>query len=279
MAAQLILDTVADSSLEVTANLPTKIRGALVTGLTGDPSTALDQVIGLLAANSLALGSTITLSGWAQPLFFHRLVARPLGSDSLRLQLIFDTDFGGQQSALIVRTRGYLTPYQTNMVPGTRIPLKAPKWTDPANAKNTVPADNVTFTIQRPMREISVSGVKFGALPATGTYDGFIGYSNVGAWLGKNTGYWLITDGGADVSVYQGWYSFHLSAMTKNVEDWSETGLLMNKQTGRYVEANNDDITALIGLPYQQGIIGTKPGLMRWGPYPTTNYFPLFGFS
>jgi len=277
MALTFIPDTVEGSEIDITSARPTKTRGGLVTGINGDPATALDQILAACTAAGFALGSTATFGGVT--VYLHRIVARTFSDDSARVQLIYDSDFGGTSTAYIITFQGYEQAYQNNRLPGTRIPLLVPKWTDPADANNSVQADLATATFSYPMRQVTVSGIKIGSPPAPGTYDGFIGYGNASTFLGLPVGYWKIVSGGSSISKYSGYYSYNLSAVTKNIEDWSQIFTLFNHKAQIYVTIAATNDASLKSPAYSNGIIASVPGGLRVGPYPLTNYFSLFGFS
>jgi hypothetical protein len=270
-----IPDTIQDSGIDVGVVQSTKVRGGLVVGLTGSAETALDQI--LTATGMPLLGSTLVLNGKA--LYLQNIRAKAIETDSARVQLVYSNDFqSGQSSAYVISYRGYLQAYTNNRLPGTRIPLVIPKWVDPNNKFNKVRQDIAMGTFEYSMREVSVRGIKFGAAPAPGTYDGYSGYANDQMWLNKPTGYWKINSGSEDVSKYSGFYSYSISATTKNLEDWSELFTLYNRQTNQYVTLRPADELAMQNTPYSPGIMVQVQGGLRIGPCPVTNFTALFGF-
>jgi hypothetical protein len=275
-ALQYIPDTVDGSEIEHNYTSSTRIRGGLVVGLHGDPSQALEQIIA--ASGMPKFGDVINSNG--RTLYLKNIRAKAIGADMARVALTYDSVFSSEtSSAYLIRTRSYLTTYETNMLPGTRVPIRIDLYADPDHGFNVVPADNVTFRFQRPMRSIEVSGLKFGAPPTDDKYEKNIGYANAGPFRGLARGYWVLTDGGVDLSRYKGFYTWNLSALTRNTEDWSETGILRDSRTGKFVNVLPADIAALLALPYDYGIIGKRNGIIRVGPYPVTDFATLFGFS
>jgi len=95
-------------------------------------------------------------------------------------------------------------------------------------------------------------------------------------------------------SPYQGTILQVVSAVCRSSSqvpnfDWSETGILRNTITGKYVEVSKSVIDALTALPYQQSIIGGatnattgvvegQNGIVRVGAYGMTSFTTLFGF-
>ena len=308
-----ILDTVEGSSVDSDFIVYRCTRGAIVTGMTGNPATALEQIIDALNAHPLVGGLNSGQAFGAQypwngkMLFLRNVRAKAFNGESATVQLAYDNDIAGQNSAYVVTYRGYLQAYETNRLPGTRVELIVPRWVkggSAAAARNDalkaaiasgayasspslptlapeVPPDLSTQTFEFPMRSITISGIKQGANPPIGKYDSYIGMANDATWQGLDAGYWKITDGGATVSKYGGYFNFNLTATTKNIEDWSTITVLYQTHLRIYVQTDPDDELTCRNAPYQYGIIFNTDGsgILRVGPYKTTSFDPLFGLN
>lgn len=289
MAVKFYPDTVEGSELDYSRifGQGSKTRGGLVTGVDGDPTTAMEQCI---TAIGLQLGASMNVGG--QTMVFNRIVAKALGGDSMRVQLIFEAVPFGTPTAYQVTCKTSLQGYDRDTYPGSGLPIRCPAWTDTTPGKTivnpttghtehapsaTIPADNVTMPFLRPIREVTISGVKYG-VPKEGQYEENIGYANASQWRGKGPGFWVISAGGTDASRFSGYYSFNIGCMTQNNEPWSQIGILRNRQTGRYIDGSAADIKALQALPYAYGEIGTKPGIVRVGKFDTIDFDAAFGF-
>ena len=264
-------DTVEGSSIDYGYGQSAKIRGGLVTGITGDPATALDQC--LFASGMPTLGHQIIVG--ASSLIFRNLKATAVSGDTCRVQLVYDNNTGLQPSAYTIDSRSFEQSFQTDLLPGTRQPLRVDLWTNPDDSSDKIPGDNVTFTFSRTMRVLSVSGLKYGNPPTT--YEEKVGYANDAPWRGKPIGYWRITEGGTNISKYSGYYTYKLSALTQNDQDWSSIGVLVNKLNGRKAKIKPADLTTLLSSPYSYGSSNVN-GAIRVCPYQTTSFSSLFGF-
>lgn len=268
-----IPDSVDDSRLEYEPSKPVLTRGGYVTGLNPPASGALEQVF--TATGMPPLGQRATIGGTT--ILLRKILAVPVSQDTLRVQLIYDNE-GGTTGLYVIESKAFEQSYQTDLVPGTRDAIHIDDWVNPNDDKDTVKGDNVVITITRTMREVTVTGTKPGINPPM-TFENAVGYANDGPWRGLATGYWRVTDGGTSISKYQGYYNFHCSALSKGNEDWSEIGILVSTKTGRKIKVDPDDLQQLLQPDYSYGIISNKPGIIRVGPYDTTNFSSLFGFS
>lgn len=285
-----IPDTVDGSSLTYQPRVfggTTKIRGGIVTDLTGDPSTILEQC---MYASGMPQMGIATLVGGVN-VVFNKLQVDAISADTARVQLIYES-FQAAPVAYIVSSRTYLTSYTRNTIPGSRIPIRPPDWYEnngqptaggpslhgtiqvPANK---IPSDNCSMTFLRPIREVSVKGMRYGK-PKDGQYEQNVGQVNDAPWRGLDIGYWVISDGGTDLSKFQGFYNFHISAQTQNNEDWSQVAILKNTLTGRFIKDEANNLPKLLAFPYRYGIIGGAPGLIRIGPYETVDFGSVYPF-
>lgn len=273
--ATLILDTVEDTALDSGSTSSAKVRGGTVIGLTGDPSQALEQILDI--PEMPKLGSTTVIGG--RTVFLENIRCRATLADSARVLLVYSNDFSGQGQAYILSFRGYQQSYVTNRLPGTKKALNVPIWRDPNNKFNKVPQDLAFGTFSYSMREIEISGMKQGAAPPPGTYDGVVNYANDADFFDRPPGYWVITRGSQDFSKYAGFWKYSLAAVTKNIEDWSEWFTLFNRKSGLYVTIPPNEEDQCRQKPYSYGEIYAFRGLLRIGPFPTTDFNALFGFQ
>jgi hypothetical protein len=281
MPGTLLLDTVDGSEFDIQVGSPNVSRGGLVTGISGDPSTAIDQVI---AAAGLPLGQAGTING--QSAFLQRVTGRAASSDTFRVQLMFGNAGSFTPSAYVITDRSYTQAYQSNRIPGTRKRLLVPRWRqnaddphedDPSNP--SVPADLAMMTWQYPMREIIVSGLKYGSPPDDSVYAGKIGKANAEQFLGLPRGYWHINSASTNDSKYSGYYSYQGSAVSKVVEDWSHVFTLYSSLVNKYVDIDPAVEQRVLGAAYKYEVIDSGPGILRVGPFDLTSFAAIFGFT
>lgn len=280
------LDTVEGSSLDYSPNENSVlVRGGIVTGLSGDPSQALGECLN--ADGMPPLGESTQIG--QKVLFFRRLQVEPnpLGaSDVVSVKLIYDT-INGPNSAYTITESSFLQVYETNRLPGTRVPLLVPEWS-PANTTGgiggaiaavspPVPADLAMGRFEFVMSQVTIAGIKQGAAPPPRTYSGNVGGANKDAWLGLGKGMWKVVGGESTASVWSGYFSYSLSALTKNIEDWSEIRQLYDHKLGHFVKLPQSDEDKLASANYDYGIFVKVPGAIRYGPNPLINFNPLFG--
>lgn len=271
--------TIDGAQFDVSSTKPTKVVPGWVDGIQGDPATAYDQVITAVRNAGYDFGQVSEIGGFT--VYLRQIAGKAVSDDTIAVEIVYDTDFGASPVAYIVSYSSFEQPYRSNRVPGSRIKLLIPKFVIPEDLGPavTIPGDLAMQTFAFPMRQVQVSGIKQGAIPAPGTYDGWQGFANASTFLGLPRGYWKISSGGQDFHKFQGWYSYRLVAITKNLEDWSTIHTLFNAKTHKFVETPEADELFIRSAAYDYGIMATKPGLLRVGPCPVTEFNPLFGFS
>lgn len=277
--AKAILDTIANSSLNYSENEPSeKVRGGLVTEISGDPATAFDQC--LTADGMPSLGDSIVVNG--KTLYYRRLIVRPTDAgDTATVQLVYDNNISGQNSALIIDFHSYEQEYESNRIPGTREPILIPDWFPKGGQAGNfqmmpIKGDLAMVRFAYPMRQVSVSGIQQGKMPPPGTYDANAGGVNDKDFLGLPAGWWRFQDGDQKASVYNGYFQFSASAVTKNIEDWSRYEILYSQKYGIFAKVDPDDDKTLHQAKYKHGIMASVPGCIRIGPYPTLDFDSLF---
>ena len=280
--ATVTLDIVENSSAEQFGVIKRHMRGGLVTGLdtTGSAVDLMWTVLNLPG---------IPRTGDAHPsrpeMKFNRIIMQGASGDAVRFQLVYETfNPYGPASAYYISDDTYIGTYTSNMLPGTRIPIQVS-----FDIPNTlgekaliIPADYVPMTFYRPMRAVGVTALIYGN-PEGDNTGKYVGYVNNATWRNLATGYWLMSRYFTNVSKFQGYYQKEMQSITRGNEDWSETAILQNKQTGRFANHvfMNDEIASNLSLTYAQGIIGSTNtrGFIRVGPYPLANFDNLFGFN
>ncbi len=281
MPATLILDTMEGTEVNVdilASQNSTRVRTGIVkdipVGATADSQVmdkALDAV--LLEVPS---GSTYPMRpGW----FFSKLRIFPTKNPTIaRVELVYaPLSWGGAiPSTYVIRNRAYLLDSYTSVLPGTRIPLRL-GFND---GTTIVPADTCKVRFGRPCRAISVTSVIGGAVDES--VGDRIGSVNIEVWKGKAPGFWRLDNYETSQAVYTGYTTIEALAVTKVVEDWSESEILRDSRTHRYVDVLPAEITAMNAKPYSFGLIWpiTAPGkgIMRVGLYPMTSFTSIFGF-
>jgi hypothetical protein len=306
-------DTLVGSELGITSTTETCSRGFVVDGCTafnGDGSAAL---YGVLAAPGFP--QLRTPHPYRPNLLLMEIQVQPISDTMVRANCIYQLPQYNGASAYIIEDNASLQSYTTTFLPGARTPIRT-SWTDngtsdPYNKKLGVPEDIVPMNLLRPVRSISVKQVILGrpkylqkpqgfndwfqsfqipavqdapppsftgAAPAGIGPASFVGCVNKTPWLGLPAGFWLLTAFSTTISRFDGYYSTQATAITKNFEDWSEFGILQNKQTGRYVTVTESDVSKIRNSPYAYGVFRGN-GVVRVGAYPPTDFFGLFGFQ
>ncbi|HEV7297936.1 MAG TPA: hypothetical protein VGN72_01120 [Tepidisphaeraceae bacterium] len=279
----LKIDTVRGSSLEAVDGVGTRlIRTAIVDDIdlaSGNDPEALIKVLSVTGMPQLK----DALPG--QPsMFLRRTIVRPSLTRWRRayVDLEYSNEFGLIPTAYIVRDDAFLQQVETNLIPGTFVPIRV-NWQNPSEATEKVPADNITFSFGIPIRAISISGLAYGS---PNTYQGSVGMVNAGTWAGKAAGHWRLDRYASEINKQEGTYTYNAMAVSRAYGDWSEWGVLRNQQTGRYIPIASADRTAALALAYSYGIIyptatpdTSNKGFVRVGPYQTTNFETIFGFT
>jgi hypothetical protein len=128
---------------------------------------------------------------------------------------------------------------------------------------------------------VTVNGISIGqATDATyEKFEGASGYVNAAQWRNRGIGYWLVNDGGVDASPFTGTYGWHLSAITRNIMDWSEIRDFEDPRTGFPIPVTQADQQTVKNATYKQGVISKVNGRTRWAQFPMKDFTSLFGFS
>jgi hypothetical protein len=203
-------------------------------------------------------------------------------------------------SAAIIRFTGFITGQETNLVPGLRIPIRV-GWE--GNTVSTFDKDGATVTFTPkvaddlvamrfflPVMSVGISGLVFGA-PSNAFQEG-VAYVNDAQWptgtgnivKPKPLGYWMLQKYDLSIAKYKGYYTYEAVVGSRVFADWSETGVLTNRQTGRHVEVDDAAVTAMNGKPYSWGIIypttaaERKKGIIRVGGNPLISFPGIMGF-
>lgn len=261
---------------------PAIVEGIDLTVVGSDLSEALfiamTEVSNKAAANPL--------SGSHADMYLRKIFLRAISDQTARAELVYETlQIGGGPPSTYVLTDGaFLTTFQTNRMPGTHKPFSTHY--EDLDGENRVPedgSDRVTMSLLRPMRKLNVSALIYGR-PQTGGQDA-IGSVNDAVWptsgdsSPKPVGYWLLTDYTTAWTRYGGYMQLSATALTKVREDWSETGILLNKLTGKYVDVDDTVIDALLAKPYTNTVDSPfGDGIIRVGIYPLVSFSTIMGF-
>lgn len=228
-----------------------------------------------------------------------QIILRGRSSNSASVQLVYESFQGVQPSVYIIRYLSYATQRQTNLIPGTRQPIRisyqhadAVQGAD-GNAKTTItkiPEDYLTMVFNMPSVALEISGVQYGT-PDNSKSDGVCHVNdqtwplNVNGITARKVGYWMLNKYETAVSRYAGYFSFSMQAGSRVIEDWSETGILRSSLTGKYAKVEDSVVTAMNNRDYSHGYIypqnatEAQNGIVRIGGNPTTNFKSLFGIG
>ncbi len=300
MAARLKMHTINDGA-ELVIN-STGDNRKIATGLAldldvnaSDPdSMVLEKAYNLLEAEGYVLNSVAPGYSANSGMILRQITVRPVGPpDQARVYCLFSREpFGGQVSAYFIRRTTVLANVTRNTIPGTYEPIKVgfigvssasyAQGQSQLQVPEIVPVDYVTFNVPTPQRALAISGLKYGSPPA---YDDFVGMVNNAFWNGKDVGYWQLFKYEANIARYAGYYQYEAVATSRNIEDYSEIGILFNKKSGKYVEVPDATIAQMLSLPYKKGIIyptdaaSANSGVVRVGFADMTDFSDLFGFT
>lgn len=282
MPATFVLDTIAGTDLQVdllgvsqSRRVRTGVVKAIPVGMTAD-SQVMDAAMAAVLAVVPAGSGYPLQTGW----YFTKLHIYPTVSPTIaRVELIYESlNFGGAvPSSYVIRNRSYLLQSYTSVMPGTRVPLRL-GFDD--GSGTVIPSDTAKIPFGRPCKAISITAIQYGTVV---DYSDYVGCVNVDVWQGKQRGYWRLDSFETEKSKYAGYTGISALAVTKVVEDWSESEVLRDSRTNRYVDVPPAEITAMNARDYSYGIIWpiSPPGkgIMRVGLYPMTSFAVIFGFS
>jgi hypothetical protein len=284
MPGTLTIDKVRGASLEqdLSTGFTRVVRAGTVDNIdlaSGNDPEALINVLGTSGFPQL----NETMPG--QPnLTVRRISIQPSLTKLRRVYVTWEysNDTSLIPTAYLVRDDAFLQEVETNLIPGTFIPIRV-NWQNPSASTDKVPADNVTFRFGMPIRAVSISGLKYGSPSG---YQSSVGTVNNALWTGRAAGWWRLDRYATEINRVNGTYTYNALAVSRSYGDWSEYGVLRNTQTGRYVDIATADRAAAVALPYAQGIIyptatpsTSNKGLVRVGPYYTASFSAIFGFT
>lgn len=297
--ATLLLDTVQDAAMEFDYGILRRTRTGTVSGLAVAPGTScsytLETIYGILAAaghvqggNYLGDDGTV-IAG----LYLQNVQIKAISATDYRLLMTYTSERGQTPSTYIIEDGTAVTQVETSMIPGTRIPLRMGWQSASPDVSASIPADSLTFSIMMPIRTVRITALKYGE-PVSDNQD-LVGCVNNATWYGRDIGHWMVWDYDTSESKYSGYYTLQAEAraMAKWAGDWSQTQILKDSVTGKYVKVYDADWVPLRAAKYKYGIISIGQqdvsalgpddvgysGVMRVGFYPTIDFTSLFGFS
>lgn len=269
MAAVFIPDTVAESYLSTQRTLSQLVRTGIVKNLPLDSGSDA----GALFKAEAVLPDIYSAHPYYTNFLLRRRIVRPWSARVARVYLYYDNSLILQDGTTwIIRDATLLVNYRTDLIPGSRIPIRTGAYTTTNGYK--VPGENVPMTLLRPLRQMTATRSGQGVVPSSLGY--MVGSVNDGTYYGYPAGYWLCTNYESDHSIYSGKWAITATITSRVSEDWSETGILFNKMTQKKVPVNNTDLSSMLSPTYSYGIIYQDKGMVRVGPYPA-NSFSVFG--
>jgi hypothetical protein len=165
----------------------------------------------------------------------------------------------------------------TNMLPGTRIPIRV-NWVNAADASEFIPEDYLVIHYDRPIRALQILATIYGDPPTIQRE--MVGTVNDNTWLGYPVGYWKVDSYSTESRDRGSSWQVSASVSSKKNEDWSVYGILQNKHTGQFVEVSDTQIGLLVAQPYIYGqYVVPNKGCVKVGPYTVSPFDLLFGFS
>jgi hypothetical protein len=252
-----------------------RIRGIPVSGTLAAPDSRVLEK----ALEQLPLYDTDYPPGDGQDISGLKLVGHvltPSRFDIIRFQLVYETEVNAFTpfTSWLLRVSTRLVQERTNMIPGSRIPIRV-AWQDDIDPELFVPEDYLTIEYERPHRIISLTSNTLNE-PELGPSN-LVGRVNDATWYGYPKGYVRIRSYDADTSDSGANWQQTAELETKIDEDWSVWGILQNKNTGRFVKVADEDISTVLAMAYIYGTTDiVNSGFIRVGPHKLTNFSSLF---
>lgn len=288
MANDVTFATIDGSLLESQVLTGRVVIGAVVENI--DASGASDYEVMFRAQAAIAAAQP-TLPGHSN-YFLNRIIVRGFMTNGCVCQVEYTTFQAVQPSTYLLRYTSYITAVATNLIPGTRTPIRV-GWTAPpivGKPSPTIRPDNVTMRFMLPTLGLSVSALVYGQ--PTNNHADTVAYVNDTLWpqgvtgiTARKPGYWMLAKYETAWSKYKGYFSYEAVAISRVYADWSETGILRSKITGRFAKVDDSVITAMNALDYAYGYIypanqsNTVLGVVRIGGNPVASMSAVFGFG
>jgi hypothetical protein len=308
----VVLDTVQDAELERTSTMVAYQRTGYVDNI--DVADLPDPEALLKVLPYLPQMQTPLSVAWPT-MKLQNIRVRPDTAKVRRVRFWLtyqNIPFNAAPTAYMIRDRTFARRKQTFFIPGTREPVMVGFTTDPAAATQMslfpVP---VLFEVDVSVRSMQLSVVMYGR-PQGGSAD-YVNYVNNDPWpvgdfqFNQNQtstpgsgielesatqfakGFWKLQSYSTEFDRNAGMTMIQSEAVTQVLEDWSEFAMRRNEKSGTYDFCALSDATRIAQLSiavskeYNQGILyptgaETHYGLVRFGPYPMTNFVDLFGF-
>jgi hypothetical protein len=277
--ATLIFDTITGSQLEAERTFKRQSRTGTILDLNvvgAADSTVLNKAYDLVVA-SVPFGTQHPSNNAT---YFTRLVINPAGpgvSDSVRFEMIYDSNQFPVATAYMLRDGSTMTAYNSRFLPGTdrHKRIIANSWTDPVTGRVVKP-NSINHQFLRPIRTVSVNALIYGHPPDN--IRDLMGKVNNAPWMGLPIAYWLVMAIESDFARQQGYYTYSATVMTKGNEDWSDIDVLEDPLTGLPVAITESEVQAALTAAYAYG---NHPGngFTRVCGYETANLAAVLGFS
>lgn len=136
-----------------------------------------------------------------------------------------------------------------------------------------------TTTYDRTLRRIVMAGVTLSQ--NLDPYRLSVNKVNTATWMGLPRGYWRVMNWRSNTQDLGKSYTVQIELLADTERDWSRYVVLRDRNTGCYITVRQQIIGDLEGKPYEHFIQyptnGNIYGILRYGPYPVTNFVPLFG--
>lgn len=287
MAISILMDRLDGTAADLGSIGSIATRGFYVTGVDGRDDLAIAQIYNALRAQGLVYGSRFP---GILNLGLTRLIYEAQGAGQFRGRAVYELVTPGAfsaNSAFLIEDGSVLQPYETRLLPGTRVPIlvgyEASKEGASKSTKDNfdakVPDDYIPMRLLRPVRTIRVTSTTYRKPPSDVSLA--TGRVNKDQWCDLNPGFWLITEARTTLSTYENWYVVSATAYTKIDEDWSEYGILQQQQTGRFVPLDSGYVEKFTKRPYNINgkSVDRGNGIVRVCPYFATSFRAIFGFS
>lgn len=313
----LILDKIDGAELEATRFMARYTRMGTVNDIDLASTSDADALANVMLADNMpAFNTPLSASNPGLRLARVRILPQLEKFRRVRVALSYETiEANFTPMAYLLRDRTFSQNYEGFFIPGTRkvvlvgfdIPIgPGTSAEEEALRAFAMPKTPLKMSFDISIRSLQLTIQQYGR-PDGGSAE-YVNYVNDDDWptsditfggdatktaRSRPKGYWKLQSYSTDWLRNQGVAMIQAEAATKNIEDWSIVGLLRHEKTGRYPFGSLPGseqlfiLTTMAGRDYENAVIYPRPdvfigetdrGLVRVGPYPTTNFTDLFNF-
>jgi len=289
MAINFTFDESSSSSLEIFGNVGARMgRGFVVTGLTcaagDDPYDIMWKVMSGTIPGMPPQGDVITRGSYT--MYLSRFEIKGVFSDTIRGVLWYENMTGATPTSVIITRSTRSTAYQTNHLPYPDTNgyyfLRCGWFTvDVHGDVIGVPTDTITTNLTRSATTFQCEMLKYGH--PNDTLADYVDHVNENTWHGFSKGKLKIVEYSTTWSKYQGYTQTRIVIQEFGKgADWSKVEALRNNLTGRFIDPDPADVSAMLAEPYKYGLIwpstpalAEEKGIIRFSANPIVDFSAL----